>query len=47
MDLVAELCDPVIVMAEGRVLAQGTMNEVRADARVRDAYFGGGRVTTA
>ena len=47
MDLVAELCDPVIVMAEGRVLAQGTMAEVRADARVRDAYFGGGRVASA
>ncbi len=47
MDLVAELCDPVIVMAEGRVLAQGTMNEVRADARVSDAYFGGGRVASA
>lgn len=41
MDLVAELCDPVIVMADGRVLAQGTMAEVRADRRVRDAYFGG------
>jgi branched-chain amino acid transport system ATP-binding protein len=43
MDLVAELCDPVIVMADGRVLAQGTMAEVRRDARVLDAYFGGGR----
>jgi branched-chain amino acid transport system ATP-binding protein len=40
MDLVAELCDPVIVMAEGRVLTQGSMTEVRRDARVRDAYFG-------
>ena len=40
MDLIAELCDPVIVMAEGRVLTQGTMDEVRRDARVRDAYFG-------
>ena len=47
MDLVAELCDPVIVMAEGRLLAQGTMAEVRADTRVREAYFGGGRVTSA
>ena len=47
MDLVAELCDPVIVMAEGRVLAQGTMAEVRRDARVLEAYFGGGRGTAA
>ena len=45
MDLVAELCDPVIVMAEGRVLAQGTMAEVRSNARVIEAYFGGGRVS--
>ena len=45
MDLVAELCDPVIVMAEGRVLAQGTMAEVRGDTRVIEAYFGGGRVS--
>lgn len=42
MDLVAELCDPVIVMAQGRVLTQGTMQEVRHDARVREAYFGVG-----
>ncbi|MEM9139435.1 MAG: ABC transporter ATP-binding protein [Pseudomonadota bacterium] len=41
MDLIAELCDPVIVLAEGRVLTQGTMTEVRADERVIDAYFGG------
>lgn len=41
MDLVAELCDPVIVMAEGHVLTRGTMDEIRRDARVLDAYFGG------
>ncbi|MEM7059834.1 MAG: ABC transporter ATP-binding protein [Pseudomonadota bacterium] len=41
MDLIAELCDPVIVLAEGRVLTQGTMDQVRADDRVIDAYFGG------
>lgn len=41
MDLIAELCDPVIVLAEGRVLTQGTMAQVRADERVIDAYFGG------
>jgi branched-chain amino acid transport system ATP-binding protein len=40
MDLVAELCDPVIVMADGHVLMQGNMNAVRRDARVLDAYFG-------
>lgn len=41
MDLIAELCDPVIVLAAGRVLTTGTMAEVRADKRVIDAYFGG------
>jgi branched-chain amino acid transport system ATP-binding protein len=42
MDLIASLCDPVIVMAEGTVLTQGTMAEVRRDPRVLDAYLGGG-----
>lgn len=41
MDLIAELCDPVIVLAEGKVLTRGSMAEVRADERVIDAYFGG------
>ena len=41
MDLIASLCDPVIVMAEGRVLAQGDMSSIRANESVRDAYFGG------
>ncbi len=40
MDLIARLCDPVIVMAEGRILTQGTMAEVRADPRVIEAYLG-------
>jgi len=42
MDLIAELCDPVIVMAEGRVIARGTMEEIRGNAQVREAYLGGG-----
>jgi branched-chain amino acid transport system ATP-binding protein len=42
MDLIAQLCDPVVVMAQGRVIAQGTMDEVRADPLVQDAYLGGG-----
>ena len=42
MDLIASLCDPVIVLAEGSVLMQGTMAEVRANPDVLDAYLGGG-----
>ena len=41
MDLIASLCDPVIVMAEGKVLAQGTIDEVRANTEVVEAYLGG------
>ncbi len=42
MDLIASLCDPVIVLAEGTVLTQGTMAEVRSNPEVLDAYLGGG-----
>jgi len=42
MDLIADLCDPVVVMAQGRVIAQGTMDEIRANAEVQEAYLGGG-----
>jgi ABC-type branched-subunit amino acid transport system ATPase component len=40
MGFIARLCNPVIVMAEGEVLTQGTFDEVRADHRVREAYLG-------
>lgn len=43
MDLIARLCDPVIVMAEGRVLTKGSMDEIRRDATVIEAYLGGGK----
>jgi branched-chain amino acid transport system ATP-binding protein len=36
---VERLCDPVIVMAEGRVLRQGTMPELRRSREVLDAYL--------
>jgi len=41
MDLVMRLCDPVIVMSEGRKLMEGTPDQVRTDQRVLDAYLGG------
>jgi ABC-type branched-subunit amino acid transport system ATPase component len=43
MDLVAELCDPVYVLAEGKVLTTGTFAGVVADRRVMEAYLGGTR----
>ncbi len=42
MDMIASLCEPVIVLAEGSVLMQGHMDDVRKDPRVLDAYLGGG-----
>jgi ABC-type branched-subunit amino acid transport system ATPase component len=36
-----EFCDPVIVMAEGMVLAEGTMAELRDRAEVVEAYLVG------
>ncbi|UOM32711.1 ABC transporter ATP-binding protein [Acuticoccus sp. I52.16.1] len=40
MALVGELCDTVVVMAEGTTLVEGTFEEVTSDARVQDAYLG-------
>jgi branched-chain amino acid transport system ATP-binding protein len=40
MDLIAELCDPVIVMAAGRRLLEGPVADVRRDPRVLEAYLG-------
>ncbi|TKT75266.1 ABC transporter ATP-binding protein [Aquamicrobium sp. LC103] len=42
MDLIARLCDPVIVMAAGSVMVQGPMEEIRNNPEVVEAYFGGG-----
>jgi len=42
MDFIGRLCDPVIVMAEGHVLAEGTVDQVKSDERVIEAYLGTG-----
>jgi branched-chain amino acid transport system ATP-binding protein len=42
MDFVAALCDPVVVMAEGRVLTEGKMEAIRHDRAVQEAYLGAG-----
>jgi ABC-type branched-subunit amino acid transport system ATPase component len=40
MGLIRRLCDPVIVMAEGRTLTRGRFDEVASDERVLEAYLG-------
>lgn len=39
--LVERLCDPVIVMAQGKVITEGPMHEVRKHRKVVEAYFAG------
>jgi neutral amino acid transport system ATP-binding protein len=42
MDLVMRVCDPVVVMAYGRVLAEGTPAAVQRNDHVLEAYLGVG-----
>ena len=42
MEFVARLCDPVICMAEGAVLTKGTIDEVKNNEQVIEAYLGTG-----
>jgi branched-chain amino acid transport system permease protein len=41
LSIMDEFCDPVIVLADGKVLAQGTMGELRANSDVVEAYLVG------
>jgi branched-chain amino acid transport system ATP-binding protein len=41
MDLVFRFASRIIVMVGGRILAEGTPQEIAADARVREVYLGG------
>ncbi|MDB0000113.1 ABC transporter ATP-binding protein [Amylibacter sp.] len=42
MEFIGRLCDPVIVMAEGGVLAKGTIDEIKSNEQVIEAYLGTG-----
>jgi branched-chain amino acid transport system ATP-binding protein len=43
LDYVSRLCDHVLVMAQGHLLTEGTVDDVRNDEQVIEAYFGGGK----
>ncbi|MGM0743238.1 MAG: ABC transporter ATP-binding protein [Pseudomonadota bacterium] len=42
MDFIGRICDPVICMAEGKVLAEGSLDEIKANEQVIEAYLGTG-----
>ena len=42
MDFIGRLCDPVIVMAEGKVLAEGSAKDIMQNEAVIEAYLGTG-----
>ena len=46
MEFISRLCDPVIVMAEGSVLATGSAAEIRNNDDVIEAYLGKGLKNT-
>ena len=45
MDFISRLCDPVIVMAEGSVLFEGTSDEVKKNDQVIESYLGRRSIT--
>jgi ABC-type branched-subunit amino acid transport system ATPase component len=47
MALVMGICDTLVVLDTGRVIATGSPAEIRANAQVRAAYLGSGLVATA
>jgi len=40
MDLIKALCNPIIVMSQGSVLAKGTFEEIISNKEVQEAYLG-------
>ncbi len=42
MDFIGRICNPVICMAEGKVLAEGTLDQIKANEQVIEAYLGTG-----
>ena len=46
MDFIGRLCDPVIVMAEGSVLFEGSVEDAKKDERVIESYLGDDHATS-
>jgi branched-chain amino acid transport system ATP-binding protein len=46
MDVVFAFADRMIVLARGKLIAQGSGEAVRDDPKVREVYFGSGRTVT-
>ena len=42
MEFISRLCNPVIVMAEGSVLFEGTAKDAKKDEKVIESYLGRG-----
>ena len=42
MDFISKICDPVICMAESKVLAEGTLDQIKSNESVIEAYLGTG-----
>ncbi len=42
MDFISRLCSPVVVMAEGKILAEGSADEIKSNEDVIEAYLGTG-----
>jgi len=40
IDFISRMCDPVIVMSEGSVLFEGTVEEVKSNEQVIESYLG-------
>jgi branched-chain amino acid transport system ATP-binding protein len=45
MDVVFAFADRIIVLARGRLIADGDGAAIRANAQVREVYFGTGKIT--
>jgi len=41
MELVMDVCDPIVVLDRGKLLTEGTPEQVRSDKRVLEVYLGG------